>query len=87
MMGCARNLTNIFKTYVFFYDFEEKVIKLLRPQTFIMFLARALKNIPRKVVSRVSACVASVRAGRSRCNHEPHAVRAAGDGTGASQFA
>ena len=45
MMGCARNLTNIFRLCTF-YDFEEKVIKLLRHQTSIMFLARVLKNIP-----------------------------------------
>ena len=31
MMGCARNLTNIFRLCTF-YDFEEKVIKLLRYQ-------------------------------------------------------
>ena len=31
---------------VLFYDFEEKVIRLLWHQTSIMFLARALKNIP-----------------------------------------
>ena len=47
MMGCARNLTNILRLYIVF-DFEEKVIKLLRHQTSIMFLAKALKNIPQK---------------------------------------
>ena len=54
MMGCARNLTNIFRLCTF-YDFEEKVIELLSfIQTFIMFLARALQNIPNKINVTIS---------------------------------